>query len=71
MDTKTKNKDFLQIVYSDLMSVLEEYKVVLPNPDEDQAFREDLITTVSDRIKGSFKNGISVGMRRKASQESK
>lgn len=68
---KTKKPDFLYQVYEEVTDLLIRYQVVLSDREEDQAFKEDLITTVANRVKDSFKNGINVGMKLKEAKESK
>jgi len=64
MNSKTNKPAFLDVVYTDIANLLKEYQVNTANPEENEAFQEDLITLITDRMKGSFKNGIQVGIKK-------
>jgi len=45
------------------VKLLEEYQVNVPEKQY-EAFREDLFVLIADKVKGSFKNGVRVGIRK-------
>jgi hypothetical protein len=63
MSIDTNKTAFLDQVNMDLVRLLEDYHVEVPG-DEYEAFKEDLIVLVADKVKGSFKNGVRVGQRK-------
>ena len=67
MDSNNNKTAFLDQVNIDLVSLLGEYGVSVPN-NQEEAFKEDLYVLVADKVKGSFKNGVRVGWQRKAKQ---
>ena len=69
MKKETNKPSFLDMAYADITALLKEYQVKLPDEEEDKAFQEDLITLITDKLKGSFKNGIRVGVKKQSGEK--
>lgn len=63
---KENKKDFMTEVIEALVDVFNKYKITWPNKAEEKAFKEELLTVMTDLIKGSFKNGLRIGRTRAA-----